>query len=206
MGHGSAVTQRLVTKGLGDPSLWPGWHLPRGCRWDRAQTQASARCRHDLIPWCLRRLTHPLWGTQGPQSGMHPERGRQKKGFVSLWEYVPSFPGCDVPCALAPAGSWGHSPKRVRAASSRLAGHQGTSAPGQGGCGGDQGLPPLCRRWKGMDAALGAHGSMVLPWSVGRWGTKGDGRQAWGSQPCQAFTLGSHGTAPLPPGWPRRGD
>lgn len=52
-------------------------------------------------------------------------------------------------------------------------GTEGPPTPGQGGSEGDEGLPPLYRRWRQMDAALGAHGSMGLPWSVGRWRDQG---------------------------------
>lgn len=40
-------------------------------------------------PRSLRRPPHLRWGTQGLPSGLHPEQGGQKKGFMSLWECVP---------------------------------------------------------------------------------------------------------------------
>lgn len=97
----------------------------------------------------------------------------------------PSFPERDDPGGLALPGSWSHSPTPAWALR-------------------DSGTR---RQWGDPEAAVAlqeVEGDENCPWdswqhglTLVRWGTKGGGRQAWGS-------IGSPGATPLPAGWAGR--
>lgn len=127
-------------------------------------------------------------GQTHPPALEHPERTKREaagagQGFVSLWERVTSR----VPCPLCPSPGrlLGHGPKRVslppRSPTPGLAPRDPHS--GAGGQWRARGVTLLRRVWRGTDAALGARGSRNLPRPAGRWGSKGDGRQAGGPWP-----------------------
>lgn len=102
---------------------------------------------------------------------------------VTVGACVTSWVRC--PLCPSPGRLLGHGPKRVslppRSPTPGLAPRDPHS--GAGGQWRARGVTLLRRVWGGTDAALGARGSRNLPRPAGRWGSRGDGRQAGGPWP-----------------------